>query len=81
MQVAVRGGQHADVDVDRLARADPLERFLLQHPQQLGLQRQIDLGDLVQQDRAAVGRLEAARAGGVGPRKGALFVAEQARFP
>ena len=54
--------------------------LLLQHPQQLGLQRQIDLGDFVQQDRAAVGRLEAAGPRSVGPGKGALFVAEQLAF-
>ena len=36
---------------------------LLQHAQQLGLQRQRHLADLVEQDRAAVGQLEEALAG------------------
>ena len=41
------------------------------------MQRGIDLGDFIQQDRAAVGRLEAAGPRGVGPRERALLVAEE----
>ena len=40
--------------------ADALELLLLQHPQQLHLQRVADRVDFVEKDRAAVGRLEAA---------------------
>src|SRR5438874_700569 len=62
---------HAD------AAADALERALLEHAQQLGLERRRDLADLVQQQRPAVGQLEAAAAHPVGAGEGALLVAEQ----
>ena len=37
LEVAVGRGDHADVDLDRARAADPLERLLLQHAQQLDL--------------------------------------------
>ena len=43
-----------------LVAADALELALLQHAQQLDLHRQRDLADLVEEQRAAVGLLEAA---------------------
>ena len=61
----------------RLGAADPLELALLQHAQQLGLERRRDLADLVEEQRAAVGQLEAALAGVDGAGEGALLVAEQ----
>ena len=61
-QVAVGGGEDADVDLDRRAAAEPVDLALLQHAQQLGLQPHVHLADLVEQQRAAVGRLELADA-------------------
>ena len=80
LQVAVGGGQHADVQRQRLARADPLHLALLQHAQQLGLQAQGHFGDFVEQDGAAVGQLELAGLRGDGAGEGALLVAEQGGF-
>ena len=40
--------------------AQPLELALLQHAQQLHLRAQVQLADLVEEERAAVGQLEAA---------------------
>jgi hypothetical protein len=57
-QVAVGRGDQPHVDLDRLAAADPLERPLLQHAQQLDLQRRRYLADLVEEHGAAVGLLE-----------------------
>ena len=76
-QIAVRRGDHAHVDADGLVAADALELALLQHAQQLRLRRGRDLADLVEEQRAAVGLLEAAVAarGRAGER--ALLVAEQ----
>jgi hypothetical protein len=76
-QVAVGRGQDPDVDLDRAIAADPLDLALLEHPQQLRLERDVELADLVEEDRAALGLLEAAevltdRAG-----EAALLVAEQ----
>ena len=77
LEVAVGGGDHAHVDGAGALLADALELALLQHAQQLGLQLERDLADLVEEQRAAVGELEAADA--VAQRAGerALLVAEE----
>ena len=62
LEVAVGGGDDADVDADVLAAAEPRELAVLQHLQQLGLQRRAHLADLVEEHRAVVGELELARA-------------------
>ena len=62
LQVAVGRGDQAHVDADGLDAADPLELALLQRAQQLDLHLDGDLADLVEEERAAVGELEAARA-------------------
>ena len=51
----------AHVGVARPGLADALELLVLQEAQQLGLQRRRDLADLVEEQRAALGRLDAAR--------------------
>ena len=60
VQVAMRGGDDAHVDVERLAAADALEAAVLQDAQQPHLRRQRQLADLVEEQRAAVGALEPA---------------------
>ena len=59
-QQAVGGGDDAHVERHRRAAAEALDFALLQHAQQLGLQRQRHLGDFVEQDRAALRLLELA---------------------
>ena len=59
LEVAVGRRDDADVDLDRLAAADALELALLQHAQQLDLHLQRQVADLVEEQRAAVGQLEA----------------------
>ena len=56
VEIAVRGGEDAHVDVNRMTAAHPLDLALLQHAQQrdLGIRRK--LAHLVQEDGAAVGR-------------------------
>ena len=68
LQIAIRRGQHADIDANRLARTDALERFLLQHAEQFGLQAEVDFRNFIQKQRAAVGRFEASDALRVGAR-------------
>ncbi len=77
LQVAVGGRDHAHVDGAGALLADALEMALLQHAQQLALQLERDFADLVEEQRAAVGELEAADA--VAQRAGerALHVAEE----
>ena len=60
VQVAAGGGDHAHVDLDDLVAAQGLQLLLLQHTQQLGLQRQRHVADLVEEQGAAVRELELA---------------------
>ncbi len=71
------GGQDAHVHLRRAIAAHRLEASLLQGAQQLGLQLDRQLPDLVQQQRPAVGHLEAPRPVARGAGEGALDVAEQ----
>src|SRR5438034_8727829 len=58
-EVAVRRGDQADVDLDRPGAADTLELLLLEDPEELRLEVERDLADLVEEERAAMGHLEA----------------------
>ena len=62
-EVAVRRGDEAHVDLDRLVAPHALERALLQHAQELHLRRHRDFADLVEEQRSAVRLLEAAERG------------------
>src|SRR4029453_9264447 len=48
----VGGGEHAHVHLDLRAAADPLERPVLEDPEELGLERRAHLGDLVEEEGA-----------------------------
>ena len=50
----------AEVHLDRGVAAEPLEAALLEHAQQLGLRDERHVADLVEEERAVVGELEAA---------------------
>ncbi len=76
----MRGGDHAHVDVDRGLAADPVELALRQHAQQPGLQRHRHVADLVEEQRAAVGLLEAPAPERIRAGEGAALVAEELRL-
>src|SRR5690606_21592159 len=76
-QVPVRGGDDPDIDLARLLLADALERAFLNHPKQLALKLERNLADLVEEQRAAVGELEAADAIAERAREGAAHVPEE----
>ena len=76
-QVGVRRRDDAHVDAARARRADALDLAALQHAQQLRLLRQRHVADLVEEERAPVGELEAADAIGLRVGERALHVAEQ----
>jgi hypothetical protein len=61
----------------RARGAEPLDLAFLQRPQQLGLQGRLEVADLVQEQRATVGQLEAPRARLRRPGERPLLVAEQ----
>ena len=79
-EVTVGRGDHPHVHRACDRRSHAFKLTLLQHPQQLGLQARADLADLVEQQRAAVGQLEAALAQRVSPGESTLLVAEQLAF-
>ena len=59
LEIAIRCGNHANVHADGPAATDALEFALLQHAQQHDLGLGGEFADLVEEDRAAVGQLEA----------------------
>jgi hypothetical protein len=59
-QVHVGGGDHPHVHLNGLARADAGDFALLQHAQQFDLKRQAKLADFIEQQGAALRRLEPA---------------------
>ena len=61
LQIPVGGRQDAHVHLERGIVADPLQIAVLQHSQQLGLQRQRELADLVEEQGALIRQLELAR--------------------
>ncbi len=63
LQVPVRGGDHANVHRNRIVAADRHDLPLLQDPQQLGLQVQVEFANFVQKNRAASRRSETAHRG------------------
>ena len=77
LEVAVGGGDHADVDRAGALLADALEIALLQHAQQLALQLERDFADLVEEQRAAIGELEPADAVAHRAGEGAADMAEE----
>ena len=77
LEVAMRRRDDADVASDRHVVADTLEYTLLQHAQELYLHRGAHVADLIEKQRAALGDLEAALAGGDRAGEGALLVAEE----
>ncbi len=60
VQLDVARGDDADVDADRLDGAEPHELLLLDDAEQLRLRLEIDVPDLVEEDRSAVGDFEEA---------------------
>ena len=79
-QIGVGRGDDSHVHFDRLAVADALELALLQHPQQLHLQRHRHRPDFVEEQRALIRLLEPTltRADRAGER--AAHVAEELGF-
>src|SRR5690606_10840274 len=58
LEIVVRRGDHPHIYRNRTDRSDAGDLALLQNPQQLRLHRGTDVADLVEKDRASVGRLE-----------------------
>ena len=59
-EVAVRGGNDADIDLDRLATADTFDGLLAESAEQFDLRAGVDLADFIEEQRATIRLLEAA---------------------
>ena len=77
LQVAVGRGDQADVGRDGLIATHAFELAFLQHAQELHLGRRRDVADFVEEQRAAVGLLEATLASAIRAGVRAALVAEQ----
>ena len=77
LEVGVGGGDDAHVDLDRLRLAEAVHFVRLEEAEQLGLQVEADLGDLVEEQRAAGGGADDAVERRFGAGEGPLAVAEQ----
>ena len=79
-QVAVGGGEEADIGGDGLVAADALEDAFAEDAEDFDLGGGVDFADLVEEERAASGLLEAADAALARAGEGALLVAEEFAF-
>ena len=77
LEVAVRRRDDAHIDVNGFLTADAVEFLLLQDAQELDLQVLVELPDLVEEDRAAVGELELAELAAHGTSESTLLVAKE----
>ena len=76
-KLLVGGRDDAEIALHRPVAAHRQHLAVLQGPQQLHLERQGDVGHLVEEDRAAVGLLQQSLPGLVGAGEGPAGVAEQ----
>ena len=76
-KVAIGGADEPEGALAPRVAPDPLERALLDDPQQLGLEGHRELADLVEEERAAVRQLERALAGGGRAGERPLLMAEE----
>src|SRR4030095_11352144 len=81
LQIPVRGRQDACVDLDVALSAQPRELPVLEHLQQLGLERGAHLADLVEEDRALVRVFELPELALLGAREGPLLEPQQLALP
>src|SRR5690348_5477678 len=79
-QSTVRGGDEPHVDLDRSRSTHPFEALLFERTQDLGLQRDREVADFVEEERATVGHLELARLACGSAGKRPLLVTEQLGF-
>src|SRR3569833_1102469 len=80
LEVLMRGGDDAYVDLDRSLAADAVELAIGEHAQQTRLALGRHVADFIEKLSAAVRLLETAAARGGGAGEGAALVAEQFRF-
>ena len=61
LEVFIGGGDHANVHVSGLVRADAFEALFFQHAQHFGLRAQAHVSHFIEKQRAAIGFCEICR--------------------
>ena len=79
-QIAIRGGEQANVNLDRAVAADAFEFAFLEHAKQFRLQVEGDFAHFVEEQGALISQFEAAFAAFGRARKGPAFMAEKFAF-
>jgi len=79
-QIAVGGGDDADIHRDGFAPPQAFDAFFLQQPQYFGLQAKGHIADFIQKNRSAVGLFDLSDAAMGCAGKGPFFIAEQFAF-
>ncbi|MNI42721.1 hypothetical protein D3C73_970220 [compost metagenome] len=77
LQIDVGRGQHPHIHRDRLTAPHPLDVFLLEKTQQVGLQLRRQVTDFVKEQRSAIGRLDPSDLALMGAGKRALLMTKQ----
>src|SRR5436309_1082631 len=77
LEIAVRGGDDAHVHLALAHATDAPDGALLDRPQQLALHGEIDVADLVEEQKSALGRLDQTGLRFLGIRERAALVTEQ----
>src|SRR6185437_2936211 len=62
VELSISGAEQSHIHAASLRRTDPFQFAALQNSQEFSLLAQWDVGNLIQKERAAVGKLEAADA-------------------
>ena len=76
-EIAIRRGDHADIDLDRFARAERLNFLRFDRAQELGLSGRAELSDFIEEKRARIRLRELACFGSISAGKRAALIAEQ----
>ena len=79
-QVRIRGGNHADVNRNRLRSPHARNYFLFEHSQQLCLPAQAHIADFIQKQRAPFGQLKFPLPHVLSVGECSFFMAEQLAF-
>ena len=79
-QIAIGGGDDADIRLHRLIATDAGVFPLLEHAENLALQGHGHVANFIQKEGSSIALLEAPLALGLGPGKGAFFMAEEFAF-
>jgi hypothetical protein len=80
VEILVRRGDEPDVHVDGFARPDREDLARFEGTEQLHLELELEIADLVEEERAAVGFDEEARRVGDGAGEGSALVSEERRL-